>query len=144
MNNLDNTSLTPGTEGYRVKWLACGQRLMRPCRGNRTGALISLLLGSLMLNPVLASETGEELVSFRCALAIDSVLTKLDEQPQNLVIQDALSEIDDYNGQFVCISINANELQVRLQSTEMSNADNRLVFVLDASTYSIRKTFFGR
>jgi Mlc titration factor MtfA (ptsG expression regulator) len=114
---------------------------MPTLRRNRT---VALLLGTLLLSTAGANASGEELVSFSCALAIDAVLKKLDEQPQNLVIQQALAEIDDRNGQFVCIPINANELQVRLQSTDMSDADNRLVFLLDAKTYSVRKTFYGR
>jgi hypothetical protein len=107
----------------------------------RRAALCMPLLAAFCFNPAIADE---ELVSFSCALAIDAVLAKLDEQPQNLVIQQALSEINDRNGQFVCIPINANELQVRLQSTDMSNSDNRLVFSLDANTYNVRKTFYGR
>ena len=110
----------------------------------RMAALLTLLLLAFCFNSAVADEADEELVSFSCALAIDAVLAKLDEQPQNLVIQQALSEIDDRNGQFVCIPISANELQVRLQSTDMSNADNRLVFLLDANTYNVRKTFYGR
>ena len=86
----------------------------------------------------------EELVSFRCALAIDAVLAKLDESAENLIIQQALASINDDNGQLVCIPINAGEIQVRLQTTDMTRADNRLVFSLDAKTYSVRKTFYGR
>jgi len=94
-------------------------------------------------NP-LAAESGEELVSFRCALAIDAVLAKLDSNSENLVIQQALRQIDDVNGQLVCIPISADEIQVRLQSTEMTGNDNRLVFSLDAKTYTVNKTFYGR
>jgi len=89
-------------------------------------------------------EQESELVSFRCALAIDAVLARLDEQTQNLVIQQALESINDKNGQLVCIYMSADEIQVRLQSTDMTSADNRLVFSLDAKTYSVRKTFYGR
>lgn len=94
-------------------------------------------------NP-LAAQSKEELVSFRCALAIDAVLAELDSNSENLVIQQALQQIDDVNGQLVCIPISAKEIQVRLQSTEMTGNDNRLVFSLDAETYSVRKTFYGR
>ena len=56
----------------------------------------------------------------------------------------AVPSVDDNNGEFVCIYINPKEIQVRLQSTDMTNADNRLVFALDASTYEVLKTYFGR
>ena len=94
-------------------------------------------------NP-LAAQTSEELVSFRCAKAIDAVLAELDLNSDNLMIQQALQQIDDANGQLVCIPISAGEIQVRLQSTEMSGNDNRLVFSLDTKTYNVRRTFYGR
>lgn len=103
----------------------------------------ALLAGLLCINPF-ASAGAEELVSFRCALAIDAVLAEMDKQAQNLVMQQALSSIDDVNGQLVCIPMSADELQVRLQSTQMADNDNRLVFSLDAKTYSVRKVFYGR
>lgn len=106
--------------------------------------MIACLLAGLFSLPASAAEGKEELVSFSCALAIDAVLTRLDEQTDNIVIQQALSEIDDRNGQFVCISLRAGEIQVRLQSTDMTGADNRLVFALDADTYAVRKIFYGR
>ena len=101
------------------------------------------LAGAVVGNP-LASQSGEELVSFRCALAIDAVLAELDSNSENLVIQQELNRIDDANGQFVCIPMSAAEIQVRLQSTYMTGNDNRLVFSLDAKTYAVRKTFYGR
>ena len=103
----------------------------------------ALLAGLLCTNPV-ATLRAEELVSFRCALAIDAVFAEMDKQAQNLVMQQALSSIDDVNGQLVCIQMDADEIQVRLQSTQMADNDNRLVFSLDAKTYSVRKVFYGR
>lgn len=63
----------------------------------------------------LAAQSSEELVSFRCALAIDAVLEELDSNSDNLVIQQALQHIDDVNGQLVCIPMSADEIQVRMQ-----------------------------
>jgi len=105
--------------------------------------MAAIALAGCLLAPGVVAQQQEELVSFRCALAIDAVLAKLDEQ-QNLVIQQALKNINDKNGQLVCIYMSADEIQVRLQSTDMTAADNRLVFSLDANTYSVRKTFYGR
>jgi len=101
------------------------------------------LAGAAICNP-LAAQSSAELVSFRCALAIDSVLAELDMSSENLVIQQALAHINEVNGQLVCIPISDSEIQVRLQSTEMTGNDNRLVFSLDAKTYQVRKTFYGR
>ena len=105
---------------------------------------MSTLLAAPAAAPAADAGRGEELVSFSCALAIDAALAELDEQANNLVIQQALSVIDDVNGQIVCIPISADEIQVRLQSTEMKHSDNRLVFSIDARTYSVLKTFYGR
>ena len=106
--------------------------------------LIALLLTIMLPQPALAQNDEEEVVSFSCALAIDAVLAKLDEQTDNVVVQQALEQINDDTGQLVCIPISQNEIQVRLQSTDMTPADNRLVFSLDANSYSVRKTFYGR
>jgi len=106
--------------------------------------LVSAGLASAGLCQPLAAQSGPEVVSFRCALAIDAVLAELDSNSANLVIQQALQHIDDVNGQLVCIPMSVDEIQVRMQSTEMSGNDNRLVFSLDAKSYKVRKTFYGR
>ena len=113
---------------------------------NHTRSRTVLLLAMLVLTQAqpVAAEPREELVSFSCALAIGAAFKELDKLSENLVTREAISEIDDRNGQFVCIHVNPREIQVRLQSTEMTGADNRLVFAVDASTYVVRKTYFGR
>lgn len=108
----------------------------------RRPALALVSLAVLAGSP--AANSAEEVVSFRCALAIDAVLAELDTNSTNIVIQEALSTVDDVNGQLVCIPIGADEIQVRLQSTDMGYSDNRLVFSLDAKTYVVQKTFYGR
>ena len=106
--------------------------------------LITALLSGLLFGNLSIAESAEELVSFKCARAIDAALAALDEQSENLVIKDALSTIDEVNGQLVCIPMSAKEIQVRLQSTDMGYSDNRLVFSIDAKTYTVLKTFYGR
>ncbi len=106
--------------------------------------LLTLLAGFYSVNPASAEPGEEEQVSFRCALAIDAVLARLDEQIENLVIKQALDRITEQNGQLVCIPMSANEIQVRLQASDMTAADNRLVFSLNAKTYKVLKTFYGR
>jgi hypothetical protein len=133
MADLENKTLAPAGAGTVPG---------KPALIRRVSAV--LLAGLLFTSAAAAEPDADELVSFRCALAIDAVLAKLDEEAQNLVIKQALSTIDDKNGQMVCISMNADEMQVRLQSTDMKDSDNRLVFSLDAKTYKVRKTFYGR
>jgi hypothetical protein len=106
--------------------------------------LLTLLAGFYCVNPFAAEPREEELVSFRCALAIDAVLARLDQQAGNLVIQQALDRISEHNGQLVCIFMSADEIQVRLQASDMTAADNRLVFSLDAKTYKVLKAYYGR
>ncbi len=116
-------------------------------RGYLQRRLITVLLSALLFGNLSIAESAEELVSFKCARAIEAALAKLDEldqQAENLVIKDVLSKIDDSNGQLVCIPMSANEIQVRLQSTDMGYSDNRLVFSIDAKTYTVLKTFYGR
>ncbi|HUV23133.1 MAG TPA: hypothetical protein VMZ32_15155 [Gammaproteobacteria bacterium] len=110
----------------------------------RARRLLIVMLSGFLFGYLSSARSAEELVSFSCALAIDATLAKLDEQSTNLVIKQALSTIDDVNGQLVCIPMSADEIQVRLQSTDMADSDNRLVFSIDARTYTVLKIFFGR
>jgi hypothetical protein len=120
------------------------QRNEPASRGYVLRRLITVLLSGLLFGNLSIAESAEELVSFKCARAIDAVLAELDEQVENLVIKDVLSKIDDSNGQLVCIPMSAKEIQVRVQSTDTGYSDNRLVFSIDAKTYTVLKTFYGR
>jgi hypothetical protein len=120
------------------------QRNEPASRGYVPRRLIAILLSGLLFGNLSIAESAEELVSFKCARAIDAVLAELIEQSENLVIKEVLSTIDDVNGQLVCIPMSAKEIQVRLQSTDMGYSDNRLVFSIDAKTYAVLKTFYGR
>jgi hypothetical protein len=120
------------------------QRNGAASRGYPLRRLITVLLAGLLFGNLSIAESAEELVSFKCARAIDAALAELDEQAENLVIKEVLSTIDDVNGQLVCIPMSASEIQVRLQSTDMGYSDNRLVFSIDAKTYTVLKTFYGR
>lgn len=105
---------------------------------------LTALLPFVLLGNLRAAELEEEVVSFSCALAIDAALAELDKDAHNLVIQHALSTINEENGQLVCIVMSANEIQVRLQSTDMKFSDNRLVLSINSKTYKVEKTFYGR
>jgi hypothetical protein len=113
--------------------------------GEKTVRLfLTALLPLVLLGNLRAAELDEEVVSFSCALAIDAALAELDEDAHNLIIQHALSTINEENGQLVCIVMSANEIQVRLQSTDMKASDNRLVISINSKTYKARKIFYGR
>lgn len=105
--------------------------------------LLAFILGIATPN-LLHAESSEEVVSFRCSLAIDAVFAEMDKQAENLVTQEALSQINDKNGEFVCIQTDDSKMFVRLQSKEMNPLDNRLVFTIDVNTYRVLKTFYGR
>ena len=107
-------------------------------------AILLLALLALALPSPATAAPPDEVVSFKCALAIGAVFKELEKLSENLVTKEAIGDIDDQNGEFVCIYINPKEIQVRLQSTDLTAADNRLVFSLDAATYVVLKTYFGR
>ena len=91
-----------------------------------------------------AADPPSEVVSFKCGLAIDAVFAALDTQAENPVTQEAMAKIDEINGEFVCIPGDDSKIYVRVQSREMSDIENRLVFTVDTSTYRVVKTLFGR
>lgn len=91
-----------------------------------------------------AADPPSEVVSFKCGLAIDAVFAALDTQTDNPVTQEAMAKIDESNGEFVCIPGGASKIYVRVQSREMSDIENRLVFTIDTNTYRVVKTLFGR
>ena len=90
-----------------------------------------------------AQQSEGEVVSFRCALALDAVISELDKQAGNPVTQQALERSGEDNGEFVCIRADPKTIFVRLQSPDMGPTDSRLVFSIDARTYEVLKTYFG-
>ena len=102
-----------------------------------------LLLGLSAFNLLAAGPEGE-IISFRCGLAIDAVIAELDTQASNEVTQEAMSKIDETNGEFVCIPVDDSKIFVRLQSKVMSATDNRLLFTVNTQTYRVIKTLYGR
>jgi len=90
-----------------------------------------------------AQQPDEEVVSFRCTMALDAVISALDSQAGNPVTQQALDRIDEDSGEFVCIRVDAKTIAVRLQTPDMSPTEGKLVFTVDARTYEVLKTYFG-
>lgn len=84
-----------------------------------------------------------DVVSYRCALALDAVLAELNSQAQNPVTQQALERIEEDSGEFVCVLADAKTIFVRLQSPDMVSTDSKLVFIIDARSYEVLKTTYG-
>lgn len=107
----------------------------------KSSLAIILAAASPMLH---SAVSAEEVISFRCGLAIDAVIAEMDKQAGNLVTQEALSKIDDENGEFVCVQTEESKLIVHLQSKQMSATESRLIFTVDPQTYRVLKTYYGR
>lgn len=90
-----------------------------------------------------AQENRGEVISFRCALALDAVIAELDSQAENPVTQQALERIDENSGEFVCIRADEKTIFVRLQAPDMVSTESKLVFTVDARTYKVLKTYYG-
>ncbi|MDH3858469.1 MAG: hypothetical protein OEV07_10780 [Gammaproteobacteria bacterium] len=110
---------------------------------NMQKSFLAIIL--VIASPMLYSEElVEEVVSFRCGLAVDAVIAEMDKQSGNLVTQEALSKINDENGEFVCVQTEESKLFVSLQTKEMGATENRLIFTIDPQTYRVIKTYYGR
>lgn len=84
-----------------------------------------------------------DVISFRCALALDAVLGELDKQAKNPVTQKALERAGEDTGEFVCVRADADTILVRLQAPDMLAEEGKLVFTIDARTYEVLKTTYG-
>lgn len=96
------------------------------------------------LSPVVSvgAATGQ-VISLKCSYAIATVIGEMGTT-SNKVMQEALTEINDDNGEFICLQPGNGKIYVRLQSTEMSANDNKLVFTINTRSYEIEKTTYGR
>ena len=140
--NDPSTACKPTIEDSRVNIKRHRLRLHRVFEIMQKSSLAIILA---MASPILhAAESVEEVVSFRCGLAIDAVIAEMDKQSGNLVTQEALGKINDENGEFVCVQTEESKLFVRLQSREMSATESRLIFTVDPQTYRVLKTYYGR
>lgn len=103
-----------------------------------------LIISLVFISPVVtgATDTGQ-VISLQCSYAIATVLGEMGTTT-NKVMQEALSGIDETNGEFVCLQAGNGNIYVRLQSTEMSANDNKLVFTINTRSYEIEKTTYGR
>ena len=103
-----------------------------------------LVISLAFISPtVTGATTTAQVISLQCGYAIATVIGEMGTT-SNKIMQEALSEIDDNNGEFVCLQAGNGKIYVRLRSTEMSANDNKLVFTIDTLSYEIEKTTYGR
>ena len=104
-----------------------------------------LIISLVFIGPVAtAATTTAQIVSLKCGYAIAAVIGEMGTQTSNKVMQEALSLIDENNGEFACLQPADGKIYVGLQSTEMSINDNRLLFTINPLSYEIEKTIYGR
>ena len=85
-----------------------------------------------------------EVVSMKCSLAIEAAIQEMNRQSSNPVVQEALANIDEDDGQFICIRPNNSQIFVRLEAKGMAAEDNKLMFTINAKTYEVERTLYGR
>jgi hypothetical protein len=93
---------------------------------------------------VTAATAATQIISLKCSYAIAAVIGEMGTQTSNKVMQEALSLIDENNGEFVCLQPGDGKIYVRLQSTEMTTKDNKLLFTINMLSYEIERTIYGR
>ena len=104
-----------------------------------------LFISLVLASPVsVAAATTTQIVSLKCGYAIAAVIGEMGTQTKNKVLQEALSLIDENNGEFACLQPEDGKIYVGLQSTEMGINDNRLLFTINPLSYEIEKTIYGR
>jgi hypothetical protein len=104
-----------------------------------------LVINLVFISPIIIAATPtEQTISLKCSYAIAAVIGEMGTETTNLIMQDALSQINENNGEFLCRDQGDGKIYVRLQSTEMSANDNKLVFTINTLNYEIERTIYGR
>lgn len=104
-----------------------------------------LVIYLAFISPVVTGATPtEQVISLKCSYAIAAVIGEMGTETTNLIMQEALSKIDENNGEFLCRDAGNGKIYVRLQSREMNASDNKLVFTINTLNYEIERTIYGR
>jgi len=104
-----------------------------------------LVINLVFLSPAVTAATATaQVISLKCSYAIAAVIGEMGTQTDNKVMREALSLIDENNGEFVCLQPGDGKIYVRLQSMEMTANDNKLVFTINTLNYEIERTIYGR
>ena len=86
-----------------------------------------LVLNLVFLSPAVTAATATaQVISLKCSYAIAAVIGEMGTQTDNKVMREALSLIDENNGEFVCLQSGDGKIYVRVQSTEMTANAGRL------------------
>jgi len=104
-----------------------------------------LVISLVFISPaVIAATPTAQVVSLKCGYAIATVIGEMGTQTTNKVMQEALSLIDENSGEFVCLQPDDEKIYVRLQSTEMTTNDYKLLFTINTLSYEIERTIYAR
>ena len=104
-----------------------------------------LVINLVFIPPAVTAATATtQVISLKCSYAIAAVIGEMGTLTGNKVMQEALSLIDENNGEFVCLQPGEGKIYIRLQSTEMTTNDNKLVFTVNTLSYEIERTIYGR
>lgn len=104
-----------------------------------------LVIYLVFISPTVTGATPTpQVISLKCSYAIAAVIGEMGTQTGNKVMQEALSLIDENNGEFVCLQPGDGKIYVGLQSTEMTTNDNRLLFTINPLNYEIERTIYGK
>ncbi len=119
--------------------------LRQPMRVLTNIKKLLLVINLVFISPIATAATPtEQVISLKCSYAIAAIIGEMGTETTNLIMQDALSQIDENNGEFLCRDPGNGKIYVRLQSTEMSASDNKLVFTVNTLNYEIERTIYGR
>ena len=114
-------------------------------RLNKFKSTIILALSLWFFNSIaIAAGPAGEVVSLKCGYAIGAAVKKMEQQVNNIMIQEALNKVDENNDEFICVKPDDKRIYIRLQSKEMSAKDSKLLFTIDAHSYEVMKTHYGR
>ena len=105
--------------------------------------LLLVIILAFISPVVTGTTTTGQVISLKCSYAIAAVIGEMGTTT-NKIMQEALREIDENNGEFVCLQPDNGKIYVRLQSTGMSANDNKLMFTINTRSYEIEKTIYGR
>jgi len=105
--------------------------------------LLLVIILAFISPVVTGTTTTGQVISLKCSYAIAAVIGEMGTTT-NKIMQEALREIDENNGEFVCLQPDNGKIYVRLQSTSMSANDNKLMFTINTRSYEIEKTIYGR
>ena len=104
-----------------------------------------LVISLIFISPAVTSAiSSAQVISLNCGYAIAAAIGEMGMQTSNKVMQEALSLIDENNGEFVCLQPGDGKIYVRLQSTEMTASDFKLTFTINTLSYEVERTIYAR